>query len=270
MDYSHYEYLIVEKKEKVAIVTLNRPESLNSINKYMHHELAQITLDLDEDEDVNAVILTGAGRGFSVGGDIAWMEDIISGTENRMKIIKFEQNIIKNLVALRKPLIAAVTGPCMGLGASIALHCDIILAVPKAKFADPHVKVGLVAGDGGPIIWPLNTSLCKAKEYLMTGKHIAAPEAERIGLINHVVDPENLMDEAWKFAKEFADGATWAVSWTKVCINKIIEERINLLFDAMVQYEFNSIILPDHKEAQEAFMAKRDPKFKGANMSGMY
>lgn len=270
MDYSHYKYIAVEKKEKVAVVTLNRPDVLNAFHKEMHHEMAQITLDLDEDEDVNAVILTGAGRGFSVGGDIAWMDEIISKTENRMKIIKFEKNIIKNLVALRKPIIAAVNGPCMGLGASIALHCDIILAIESAKFADPHVKVGLVAGDGGPIIWPLLTSLCKAKEYLLTGNHCPAPEAERIGLINRVVPKESLMDEAWKLAKEFADGPTWAVSWTKICINKIVEERINLLFDAMVQYEFNSIILPDHSEAQKAFMEKRDPKFSGASISGMY
>ena len=262
VDYSKYKSFTVEKKEMIATVTLNRPPT-NAVNSDLHRELSTIWVDLDDDQEANVIILTGAGRFFSVGGDVSWMQEIINQPLERMKIMQKEKRIIKNLIALRKPIIAAINGDVMGLGTSVALNCDIIFAADTARIADPHVKMGLVAGDGGCIAWPLQVSLCKAKEYLLTGNMITAPEAERIGLINKAVPKEKLMEEAWKFAKQLAEGAGYAMSWTKTCLNKIVENRIDNLFDAMISYEFNSISLPDHQEAVNAFKEKRAPKFKG-------
>jgi enoyl-CoA hydratase len=266
IDYSKYTCFKVEKKEMIATVTLNRPPT-NAISKAMHRELSTIWLDLDDDPECNAIILTGAGRFFSVGGDANWMQELINEPVERMKVMQTEKRIIKNLISLRKPIIAAVNGDTMGLGTSVALNCDIIFAVETARIADPHVKVGLVAGDGGCIAWPLNISLCKAKEYLLTGNIIKAPEAERIGLINKALPADKLMEEAWKFAKQLTEGAVWAMSWTKTCLNKIVEHRIDLLYDAMISYEFHSLALPDHKEGSLALLEKRAPKFEGKPIS---
>ena len=156
-----------------------------------------------------------------------------------------------------------MNGHAIGVGATIALHCDIIIVAENARIADPHINVGLVPGDGGCIIWPLSIGLCKAKEYLMTGSPLEAAEAERMGLINRVVPAENVMEEAWKMAKRFADGPIQAISWTKVCLNKIIMERLEFLMDAGVAYEYHSMNLPDHLEAAQAFAEKRTPQFKG-------
>ena len=265
VDYSRYKTLKVEKREKVAIITLNRPEQLNAIGGEAHPEVVSIFEDLDKDEEVNSVIITGAGRAFSAGGDINLMQAMIKDP-SLMILMSEPKKLVKNILNLRKPIIAAVNGDATGLGADLALYCDIIIAAENARIGDPHVRVGLVAGDGGCIIWPLLIGMCRAKEYLMTGDLIKAPEAERIGLINKCVPLENLMEEAWKMAKRFADGPIQAIAWTKVCLNKILESRVNLILDASLAYEYHSFLLPDHAEAVNAFLEKRPPKFKGGQI----
>jgi len=262
IDYSGYKFAKVEKKDKVAVLTLNRPETLNAIGTEEHLELGTIFQDLDDDEEVNAVIITGAGRAFSAGGDVNTMIEHFNNPSLRPSMAQVKR-IVESLVALRKPIIAALNGDCTGLAATIALHCDMIYAVEKARIGDPHLRVGIVPGDGGCLIWPLQLSMCKAKEYLMTGDLVRAPEAERMGLINRVVPAEDLMEEAWKLAKGFADGPIEAISYTKVCLNKILQERINLLYDATVAYEYHSLHSEDHLEAAQAFLEKRAPQFKG-------
>jgi len=262
VDYSKYEFLKVEKKEKVATITLNRPDSLNSVGYDVHHELEDIFVDVDKDEEVNAVLLTGAGRAFSAGGDIKRMIKAFDDPSLRTSPSQVKE-LVNNLLQMKKPIVAAVNGDAIGLGASLALCCDIIIASENARIGDPHVNVGLVPGDGGLIIWPLLLGMCKAKEFLMAGSLVKAPDAERMGLINKAVPAESLMEEAWGMAKRFADGPIQAISWTKVCLNKILLERMNLLMDAGVAYEFHSMNLPDHLEAAKAFTEKRPPQFKG-------
>jgi len=262
VDYSGYKFIKVEKRDKVAILTLNNPEALNAIGAAEHAELEQIFLDMDQDTEVNAVILTGAGRAFSAGGDINLM--IAGFKDHSLRISATHvKNIILKLVSLRKPIIAALNGATAGLGATIALHCDVVIASERARIGDPHIGVGLIPGDGGCIIWPLLVGMCKVKQYLMTGDMVSAAEAERIGLITKVVPPESLMEEAWKWAKRFADGPVFALSLTKMCLNKIIEERINLLFDTMIAYEYHSMNSEDHLEAAKGFLEKRAPQYKG-------
>jgi len=265
VDYSRYKKLKVEKKEKVAIVTINIPDTLNAVTRELHLELEDIWEDLDRDDEINAVILTGAGRAFSSGGNLKWIQSMANDPSIRFQGSKMKKLIV-GLVSLRKPIVAAVNGDCIGLGASIALHCDIVIAAENARFGDPHVAIGLVAGDGGCLIWDQLIGMAKAKKYLLTGDLIKAPEAERIGLISSVVPAEKLMEEAWKTAKRFADGPTQAVAWTKMCLNKVLLERINLLFDTTIACEMLSQYTADHAEAVGAFLEKRAPKFKGGEI----
>ncbi len=262
IDYSRYLFIKVEKKDRVATVTLNRPDQLNAISKDMHHELEDIFVDIDRDDEVNAIIITGAGRAFSAGGDIKNMINAFDDNSLRTPMTHVKR-LLLNLLALRKPIVAALNGDAIGVGATIALHCDIIIAAENARIADPHINVGIVPGDGGCIIWPLSMGLCKAKEYLMTGSLVKAADAERMGLINRVVPAENVLEEAEKMARRFANGPIQAISWTKVCLNKIIMEKLELLLDAGVAYEYHSMTLPDHLEAAQAFAEKRPPQFKG-------
>ncbi len=262
VDYSKYKFVKVEKKEKVAILTLNNPDAMNAIGKEEHAELEHVFEDMNEDTEVNAVILTGAGRAFSAGGDINLM--IEGYTDHSIRIPSTSvKRIILNLLAIRKPVIAALNGACVGLGATIALQCDVVIASEKARIGDPHIGVGILPGDGGCIIWPLLVGMCKAKQYLMTGEMVSAAEAERIGLITKVVPPEELMDEAWKWAKRFADGPTLALSLTKLSLNKILMDRVNLLFDTTIAYEYHTLNSADHLEAAKSFLEKRSPEFKG-------
>ena len=266
VDYSKYKTIKVEVKEKIATITLNRPEQLNAIGSAVSHpEVVEIFRDVDVDENVNACIITGAGKAFSAGGDIQMMKDMYEG-KVELPLMSEPKELIRNMIHLRKPIVAAVNGPAAGVGADLALYSDIIYMADTARIGDTHVMVGLVAGDGGGVIWPLQIPMCKAKEYLMLGDYIKGPDAERMGLINKCVPAEELMPTAWATAKRFADGAIQAISWTKVCLNKILEQRAELLLDASLAYEYHSFKLPDHGEAAYAFLEKRAPKFKGGQV----
>ena len=264
MDYSRYEFIKVEKDGRVAILTLNRPESLNAINSQLHSELEGIFADVARDDDVNAVVLTGAGRAFCAGGDVKGMDARqTDGSARTRDPLRGAKRLIHNLIDVEQPIIAAVNGHAVGLGATLALFCDIIIASENAKLGDPHVKVGLVAGDGGAVIWPLLCGLARAKEYLMTGGLMSAAEAERIGLINHVVSPDEVMPKAMELAHRLANGPTKAIRWTKLSCNKRLRDEVNLVLDASLAVESMSMLTEDHREAARAFAEKREPEFKG-------
>ena len=262
MDYRRYELIKVEKEGKVAILTLNRPEALNAINTQLHTELEDIFADVTRDDEVNAVVLTGAGKAFSAGGDVKGMG---TSPAERLKRspLSYAKRLIHNLVEVEQPIIAAVNGHAIGLGATIALFCDTIIASEQAKIGDPHVRVGLVAGDGGAVIWPLLCGLARAKEYLMTGDLLTATEAERIGLINHVVTTDEVMPKVMELAQRLANGPTKAIRWTKLACNKRLRDEVNLVLEAGLAVETISMFTEDHKEATQAFVEKRSPEFKG-------
>ncbi|MCX8176279.1 MAG: enoyl-CoA hydratase-related protein [Candidatus Bathyarchaeota archaeon] len=260
-DYSKYKTIKIDKVDQIAIVTLNRPEVLNAVNAEMHAELVSIFRDLAEDEEVRTVILTGAGRAFSAGGDIKWMLEMKHDPSSIMSSQYEAKQIIDGILNLKVPIIAAINGPAVGLGATIALFCDIIIASEEAQIGDPHVKMGIVAGDGGAVIWPLLIGIAKAKELLMTGELINAKEAERIGLINKVVPKEELMSTAMNLARRFTEGPGLAICWTKMVINKIVKQYVNLILDNSLALESITFLSEDHKEAVKAFIEKRKPKF---------
>jgi enoyl-CoA hydratase len=264
-DYSRYEFIKVEKAERVATVTLNRPDRLNAVNPGLHHELMTIWNDLAEDREVNAIILTGAGRAFCAGGDVKGMASgtLASASGNKAERITAAEGrrIVQNMLDVEQPIIGAINGDAVGLGATIALLCDIIVASEKARFADTHVKVGVVAGDGGAVIWPLLIGPARAKEFLMRGNFVNGADAFKMGMVNYAVAPEQVMAKARELAQELADGPTYAIRWSKLAVNKWLKQQANLILDASLAYEMVTFTTEDHREAARAFVEKRKPNF---------
>ncbi len=262
-----YETLLVEQDESVLTITLNRPERLNAVDEVMHRELAAVFGAVAIDPSVSAVVVTGAGRGFCSGGDVRAMDE--RGGSNVLQaqpmgaVSQGGRRIIYNMLWVEQPIICALNGVAAGLGATIALFCDIIYASDQARIGDTHVKAGLVAGDGGAVIWPLLVGVAKAKELLMTGDIIDAAEAERIGLINKVFPSDQLMDAAMDLARRLANGPALAIRGTKHAINKKIWNDLNLALDIGLAIEERSSRHPDHSEAARSFVEKRAPEFKG-------
>jgi enoyl-CoA hydratase/carnithine racemase len=172
------------------------------------------------------------------------------------------RRLVNRLLELDKPIVSAINGDCIGLAATIALLCDVSVMASDARVGDTHVsRVGLVAGDGGTVIWPLLIGVNKAKEYLMRGTLLKGAEAERIGLVNHCVARAEVLTTAHQIAHELAHGPTWAIRWTKLSVNQIVKERVNHLLEASMALEQVTFELADHREATRAFKEKRKPKF---------
>lgn len=263
MSYEAYEKLTVVVEDRIATLTLNIPDKLNVADAQMHTELSTVFDDLQRDPDFEIVILTGAGRAFSAGGDIDWMQEAIDDPESFEQTVVEAKRIIFSLLDLEKPIIAKLNGHAVGLGATLALFCDVIFAADSAKIGDPHVSVGLVAGDGGAVIWPQLVGYARAKEYLLTGDLIPAPKAAEMGLINHAVPAEELDSRVAEFADRLRNGATKAISWSKVATNIGLKQLAHSMMDTSMAYEALSNRTEDHAEAVAAFRGKRTPQFKG-------
>jgi enoyl-CoA hydratase len=266
VDYSHYRRLKIEKEGRLARVTLNRPERLNALDRQFHVELSEIFTDLTEDTEVSAILLTGAGDAFCVGGDIKGLAERPHGDfvlEGEAIDPGNQRRMWNRMLDCDKPIVCAINGHCIGLGASLALLCDITVASNTAKIADTHVKVGSPCGDGGAVIWPLLIGFSKAKEYLMRGTIMTGVEAERIGLVNYSVPKEEVLGKALEIARELAEGPALAIRWTKLSVNKVLKERMNLVFDASYALGLLSTHTADHKEAVSAFLEKRKGVFVG-------
>ena len=195
MDFASYECLTFTRNGRILTVTLNRPDQRNAVNARLHHELSYVFTDVQRDEGSDVIVLTGSGSAFCAGGDIDWMQLSVDEPMEFEKTVREAKDIVYSQLDLEKPLICRLNGHATGLGASLALLCDIIIASDEAKIGDPHVSVGLVAGDGGALIWPQLVGYAKAKKYLLTGELMTATEAERIGLVSDVV-PRAELDAA--------------------------------------------------------------------------
>jgi enoyl-CoA hydratase/carnithine racemase len=165
------------------------------------------------------------------------------------------------MLDVEQPIIGAINGDAIGLGATLALLCDIIVASETARFADTHVKVGVVAGDGGAVIWPLLIGPARAKEFLMRGNFVNGADAFKMGMVNYAVASEQVMAKARELAQELADGPTYAIRWSKLAVNKWLKQQANLILDASLAYEMVTFTTEDHREAARAFVEKRKPNF---------
>ena len=180
MNLSEYKTLLLRRDGKVLHATMNRPDSLNAVAGQMHHELEQLFNSLGGDPDSNVLVLTGAGRAFSAGGDIEQMERALEDPSLFHEDMQNAKRLVFSILDCPKPTIAKINGHAIGLGATLALFCDLAIATKQAKIADPHVALGYVAGDGGAVIWPQLVGFMKAKEYLLTGDAITGEEAARM------------------------------------------------------------------------------------------
>lgn len=262
VDFGRYRRIVASRRGRVLTLALSNPKLMNAVDAEMHRELSEIFLDAARDDASDVVVLTGEGPAFSAGGDLNWMKRSFEAGETGPDAAEAKR-IVFSLLDLEKPIIAKVRGPAVGLGATIALMCDVIFAGENARFADPHVRAGIVAGDGGAIIWPQLVGYARAKEYLMTGDPVGAKEAERIGLVNHVVPDAELDARVEAFADRLAGGAVMAIKYSKVAVNIGLKQLAHSILDASIAYEMQTFATGDHREAVHAFLEKRTPKFRG-------
>jgi len=266
MNYESYKYLKIERDAGIATLTLNQPDNRNAIHAEMHAELEKVWLELAEDKEVNVIVFTGAGKFFSAGGDIKrmasrWGTD--EGWRFSLEVPAATRRMFQNILEVSQPIICAVNGDAVGLGATLALFSDVSVISETAKFGDTHVKVGLVAGDGGAVVWPLLIGPNRAKEFLMRGRLVSGAEAHQLNLVNHQAPADQVMDKAMEIARELAAMPPLAVRWTKLSVNKWLKQQLNLVLDASIAYEMLSMNSKDHHEAAMAFIEKRKPEFKG-------
>ena len=264
MDHTGYEHLLIERQGAVLRVSLNAPAQLNAIGFAMESELLRLFQDLRQDRATAVVILTGEGRAFSAGGDLNHSLDLIGDTALIKEEFDLARRFVNALLEVEQPIICRLNGDAIGLGATLALFCDLIVAADTARIGDPHVRVGLVAGDGGAVIWPLLIGYARAKQYLLGGELIGAREAQQMGLINFCVPPAELDVTVDRWAQRWANGARNAIQWTKATLNLGLKEQAARMLDAGLAYEMTSLQSKDHLEAVHAFQEKRKPQFTGS------
>lgn len=248
---------------RVLTATITGTNPVNGVDEAMHDELARVFTDLQRDPDSDIIILSGAGRAFCAGGDFDWFEEQIAHPERFRAIGWDAKRIVTTLLEMEKPIICRMNGAAAGLGATIALLCDIIIADERAVIGDPHVKVGLVAGDGGAVIWPQLIGYARAKEFLMTGDLIPAPRAAAMGLINYAVPTADLDAKVAEIVAKLQGNPKWAVRWSKVVANQPLRVLAQQLMDASIPYETLSNLAKDRAESVAAFREKRAPKLTG-------
>lgn len=245
----------VEEDGGVRIVRLNRPDQANAVNNDMHWAFARLWSAIAEDPDARAVVLTGAGNTFSAGGDlVAWLEHYVENPVTRRAGMQDARRIVREMVDFPLPIVAAVNGPAVGFGCSIAVLCDIVLMSDRSFFADTHVASGIVAGDGGSVVWPLLMSLLRAKEYLLLGERISPEVAVEIGLANRVVPHDDIQAEALRIAHKLAALPARAVQDTKRTLNLHVQRAITGILEYGISAETECFTTPEHRAAIETFI----------------
>ena len=250
--------LLVESDGDVRIVRLNRPDDLNATNHELHEALAALWPLIAADTDARAVVLTGNGRAFSAGGDFDYLDALTKDDELRRQTLHAGRLIVTGMVGCAIPVVAAVNGPAVGLGCSLVALSDVVFMAEKAHLADPHVAIGLVAADGGPVTWPLLTSLQLDKENAFTGDRIPAARAADIGLVNHVVADDEVVDTELAFAQRNAKLPAGAVRDTKRILNLQLERAVLGCLDYALSAEGTSFTSPELRQNLDRLLAKRD------------
>jgi enoyl-CoA hydratase len=260
MDYDLPDELTVTADGPIRIVRINRPADLNAINEPLHRALAQIWRQLAADQEARAVVLTGEGRAFSAGGDLDWITSFLDDPVARDESLREGAEIIEEVLRFPLPVIAAVNGPAVGLGCSIAVLCDVLLISATAYLADPHVAVGLVAGDGGAAFWPLLTPLLRSRVYLFTGDRIPAATAVELGLATKAVPADELLPEAMTLAMRFAKQPIEAIRGTKRVLNMHLAGALAGPLQSGFAAEAVSMQTPEHRARLEAMLAPHKDK----------
>jgi enoyl-CoA hydratase len=248
--------LLVESQDRIRIVRLNRPEALNAANPELHRRLAEVWVELEADPGCSVVVVTGNGRAFCGGGDMGLLKRMNEDETVRAATLREGRQIVERMIRFPFPVIAAVNGPAVGLGCSIAGLSDLVLIEESAYLADPHVSVGLVAADGGALTWPSMTSLLRAKEFLFTGDRVLASVAVELGLANRVVPDGSSLDEALALAERIARQPVQALSDTKRALNKHLERAMHDVLDFALAAESISSASAQHRQIIYRFLEK--------------
>lgn len=249
-----------ERRDGVLWASLHRPERLNAFDAQLHRDVTLFLERVSTDQDTEVLVLNGTGEAFSAGGDLRWFQNM---SEPELEALFHEaRRIVYGLLAIEQPVVASARGPVVGLGATIAMMSDFLVAADDAIFSDPHVQIGVVAGDGGAAIWPLLCGLGRAKRYLMLGDQIAAEEAERIGLVDWVVPVDDLREQTEAVATRLRNGPLQAIRGTKKALNKHLERAITDTLDLSLAVEKACFRSRDHREAVGAFLEKRRPDYR--------
>jgi enoyl-CoA hydratase len=256
MEYDLPDVISVEADGPVRIVTLSRPDQLNAVNDELHAALARVFPQLSADADARVAVLTGAGRAFSAGGDFDLLDRMAKDRGLRRDTIAEGRDIVVSMIRCRVPVVAAVNGPAVGLGCSLIALSDVVFMAESAYLADPHVQVGLVAADGGPVTWPLHTSLLLAKEYAFTGERITATRAAEIGLANHVCPDDEVLPAALATAQKIAALPQQAVEATKRVLNLHLERAVLATIDFALYAENESFDTDDLRANVDRFLAR--------------
>lgn len=258
-----FETILLSRRGRLLTLTLNRPEQMNAVNLALHDELPEAFAFAHADPDSDVILITGAGRAFSAGGDLDHIARNAANPELFDHEAAMAKKIIETILDLEKPLICRMNGHAVGLGATLALFCDVIFAADTAKIGDPHVALGLVAGDGGALVWPARIGLTRAKEYLLTGELLTAPKAEAIGLINHALPLDQLDAAVNAFCDKLLAGAIGAIKATKALLNMELKRAAATVLEAGIQAESASVRTAEHREGVKALQEKRKPNFRG-------
>lgn len=265
MEFGDYEQLALTRRDNgVLLITMNRPEKYNAADEGMHTELTRVWKDVAADPETRVAVITGAGKAFSAGGDLAMVERMAGNYEAVSQMLTEMSDLVYNMINCDKPIVSAINGAAVGAGAVVGLLADIAIAAEDAKIGDGHVKLGVAAGDHAAIIWPLLIGMAKARYYLLTGEMLSGAEAERIGLVAKALPREQVLDEALRIADGLATGAQQAIRLSKRALNNWLRSA-GPTFDQSAAYEMLTFLGPDVMEGFTALREKRPPRFPSAH-----
>src|SRR5215469_4539077 len=261
MEFDRYQYLRTERQpDGVLVITLSRAEVLNAAHEDMHTEMAAIWADIDKDNQTRVAVVTGAGRAFSAGGDLAMVERQIGNYDLVSRMLAEMSELVYNMANCSKPIVSAINGVAVGAGLVVALMADISICADDARLGDGHVRLGVAAGDHSAIIWPLLCGLAKAKYYLLTGEMVTGTEAERIGLVSKALPRDEVLPEAMRVANQLATGPQLAIRLSKRALNGWVRNA-GAIFDQSAAYEMLTFMGEDIKEGLASLREKRAPRF---------
>jgi enoyl-CoA hydratase/carnithine racemase len=264
MDYADYQHLTFDRRPSgVVLITINRPEVMNATNARLHWELTQVWLTIDADPAARVALITGAGRAFSAGGDMALVEEMAGDAAAATRLMREASDLVYNIINLDKPVVSAINGPAVGAGLVVALLADVSIIAETARITDGHTRLGVAAGDHAAIIWPLLCGMAKAKYYLLTSEFLDGREAERIGLVSRAVPAEKVMDVAWTVAESLARGSQTSIRFTKRALNNWLRQA-GPIFDQSLALEMLTFMGEDVREGMRAIREKRAPSFPSA------
>ena len=256
-----YNNLIFDQQDSgILKITISRPERMNATDAPLHYALSRIWLDIEDDNDVRVVVITGEGDAFSAGGDLEWIETMVNNYDGMKSAFKEAGDIVYRMSQCSKIIVSAINGTAVGAGLAVALMADISIMAEEARITDGHIRLGVAAGDHANIIWPLLCGLAKAKYYLLTSDFVDGKTADQIGLVSKSVPLAELMDEAMKVARKVAAGPRDATSWTKRALNLWVTQAAPA-FDASLAFEMLNFMGHDAREGVAALKEKRKPKF---------